>query len=293
MALCQSRFTASVIFALLLCSVTAAGQSPVQQQRTVQKQWQQLIQQLEEANAKIAERQGAFGERGYDETKDAIKALLQLVKITDPGEDPVDPSHWFEFSQKIGELVQWYTKTLDDIGDSTEEIGALEAKLGTVNQRLSEGKVAIQDQVDALKDIENRIENPDITLQPTPMPRVPDWTALDTAIENMRREDQRFLTGEDSQLQANGAVTDILQRARQRQDNLSTVENVVREMNADLDAQIASAQTVAQALAAQQATGIKIRIPADWVPCTCPDQHVGAGIIVDGVQYHTPLLHCQ
>jgi hypothetical protein len=34
------------------------------------------------------------------------------------------------------------------------------------------------------------------------------------------------------------------------------------------------------------------RIPPGWVPCTCPPDHPGAGIFVNGVQYHTPLLRC-
>jgi len=44
---------------------------------------------------------------------------------------------------------------------------------------------------------------------------------------------------------------------------------------------------------AQEPMRITIPIPPGWVPCTCPDQHPGAGIFVNGVQYHTPALHCQ
>lgn len=50
-----------------------------------------------------------------------------------------------------------------------------------------------------------------------------------------------------------------------------------------------TAQSGAQGLPIQ----ITIPIPPGWVPCQCPNQHPGAGIFVNGVQYHTPLLHCQ
>ncbi len=50
-----------------------------------------------------------------------------------------------------------------------------------------------------------------------------------------------------------------------------------------------AAQSSAQGFAVQ----ITIPIPPGWVPCECPDQHPNAGIFVNGVQYHTPFLHCR
>jgi len=33
-------------------------------------------------------------------------------------------------------------------------------------------------------------------------------------------------------------------------------------------------------------------IPSSWVPCTCPADHPNAGLLVNGVRWHTPLLNC-
>ena len=87
-------------------------------------------------------------------------------------------------------------------------------------------------------------------------------------------------------------IADILQRARQRRSDLSNAEIAAQKSNDDLDQQLADAQTQAQKLKAQQVQGFTISVPSGWVPCQCPAQHPGAGIIVNGVQYHTPLLHC-
>ncbi len=187
---------------LVALCVTCAGMG--QQMRaqpltpeSIQRLYKQYIQQLQLENAKIADRQAAFGESAYDQTKDAIKELIQVIKFSNPSEDAPDLKDWSEFANKLGELVAWSTKTLDDIGNSTNELGALEARLGTLNQRLAESIVAVKAKVDALKAADHAIRNPKITLLPLPMPHEPDWTALDQAIENMRKEDQPFLTAID------------------------------------------------------------------------------------------------
>jgi hypothetical protein len=52
-------------------------------------------------------------------------------------------------------------------------------------------------------------------------------------------------------------------------------------------------ESAAQTSRAQETIQITIPIPPGWVPCTCPDQHPGAGIFVNGIQYHTPALRCR
>ncbi len=189
--------------------------------------------------------------------------------------------------------------------------------------RLRDVEISLQAQLDnsVLNNTDNSVSNntdvsPDTQAKP-PLPDQPpqaqprDLSELDDALVLLRFAETKDWSVEDKDNVARIAKeypdidnqyraaiarevnTDILERARQRQNDLSNAENAARRSNSDLDAQIASAQAIAQTLAAQQAHGIKITIPADWVPCTCPDQHVGAGIIVNGVQYHTPLLHCQ
>ena len=36
----------------------------------------------------------------------------------------------------------------------------------------------------------------------------------------------------------------------------------------------------------------KQKIPSWWIRCECPDDHPDAGIVVDGVRWHAPVLHC-
>jgi hypothetical protein len=34
------------------------------------------------------------------------------------------------------------------------------------------------------------------------------------------------------------------------------------------------------------------QVPPGWIPCQCPGDHPGLGIVVKGVQYHSPAFHC-
>lgn len=74
------------------------------------------------------------------------------------------------------------------------------------------------------------------------------------------------------------------QQATAEQDLAAAQKELTREQVEDLKSQSADSQSH---------SAIKVTVPPGWVPCTCPDQHPGAGIFVNGVQYHTPALHCQ
>jgi hypothetical protein len=39
-------------------------------------------------------------------------------------------------------------------------------------------------------------------------------------------------------------------------------------------------------------SGPKPKIPSWWIKCECPDDHPDAGMVVDGVRWHAPVLHC-
>lgn len=97
--------------------------------------------------------------------------------------------------------------------------------------------------------------------------------------------------------------TNLLGKARSKNQNLDTevgtLRNQLRDQNqqmTDLDkeltkAQVQSAQTVS-GNGAITSPSLQPQIPPGWVPCTCPSDHPNAGLFVNGVQYHTPLLHC-
>jgi hypothetical protein len=80
------------------------------------------------------------------------------------------------------------------------------------------------------------------------------------------------------------AVQDLRQKLSSSQQALRQAQNDLQiEEQRDLENQTSTDGTFQ----------IRIEVPPGWVPCTCPDQHPGAGIFVNGVQYHTPFLHCQ
>lgn len=186
-------FAAIAISALMLtCSAVGQTQAQRRNQKLLQREWQQLIQQMEEENAKIGERQAVFGEELVKETKDVIKDLVEMLKNSNPNEDVADLKDWLDFAKKLGELEHWYEDTLDSIAQTTSNLAAIDARLGTLNQRLREDEVAVKAKVDDLRAIDRAIRNPRIRLHPLPLPQ-PDWTQLDQAIENMRKEDQPFL----------------------------------------------------------------------------------------------------
>ena len=184
--------TAIAISAVMLtCSGIAQSQTRRQRQILLQREWQQLIQQMEQENAKVGERQAAFGEEGLKQTKDAIEELVQILKFSNPSENAPDLKDWLDFAQKLGELEHWYEDTLDGIAQSASNLAATEARLGTLNQRLHEDEVSIKTRVDDLRAIDRAIRNTRTQLHPLPLPQ-PDWTQLDQAIENMRKEDQSY-----------------------------------------------------------------------------------------------------
>ena len=185
-----------VVIALASAGITQPPRVNQSTPKAVQRLYQQYIEELELENAKIGAQQANFGERAIEETKDAIKSLVGLIKISNPSEEAPDPKHWVELAEKLGELVQWYTKTLNDLGDSGNEVSALEAKLGQLNQRLAESEVAVKAKVADLRALDSALRKQKLTLHPLPMPQRVDWTDLDQAIENMRKEDQPLLESE-------------------------------------------------------------------------------------------------
>jgi len=186
------RPTAFVLLGLMLTFPVVGQPQTLQQQQSLQRQFQKLIQQIEQENADIGASQAAFGEEGLKQTRDAIKGLVETIRNSQPSEDVLDLKDWFEFADKLGELVHWYGQTLDDIGDSANKLGEIDAKLGQLKQRLAEDEVAVKERVDTLRAIDRSLRNYKIKLQPLPEVQGPDWSQLDQAIEDMRQEDQLY-----------------------------------------------------------------------------------------------------
>ena len=303
-AVAALRIPAVVLAGLLLVQGPAATGQPQgnrSSSREIQRQYQQMNEELQLLIAKINQRQYEFGKEGLEQTKEIIEELVGIVKYTPPGED-VPENSWFEFAAKLGSLVHWTCKTGDDIVDSQVDLAEGEAKLGGLQQRLAEDKVRVETEVQALRAIDNATRNPDLTLQPLPARQEPDWSPLDQAIEDMRKEDQTILEAEDQQLQNAPAHPDIVDPSENLPQIRQTLQDLQQQLNSssqDLQQAQNQLQFQQQQDQAAQNSGpgmslqIAIPVPPGWVPCTCPDQHPGAGIFVNGVQYHTPLLHCQ
>jgi len=95
-----------------------------------------------------------------------------------------------------------------------------------------------------------------------------------------------------------------LSKARQNQDALNNeLQQTQAQINglqrdvAGAQAQVASArQTIVDAqqpISSNTGLGLpRPRIPAGWVPCTCPDKHPHAGLLVNGTRYHSAALNC-
>jgi len=100
-----------------------------------------------------------------------------------------------------------------------------------------------------------------------------------------------------------GDLASALDRARQNQNSLNREFQQTQSQANNLQSQIG--QTQDQLRSAQQAVlsanqpiasgpaGIpRPRIPAGWIPCTCPDKHPHAGLLVSGARYHSAELRC-
>jgi hypothetical protein len=95
-----------------------------------------------------------------------------------------------------------------------------------------------------------------------------------------------------------------LSRAQQNQDAASQQLQQTQAQVNDLQTQISQAQAqvtstrqsiadARQPISAPTRLGLPTpRIPAGWVPCTCPDQHPHAGLLVNGTRYHSAALNC-
>jgi len=87
-------------------------------------------------------------------------------------------------------------------------------------------------------------------------------------------------------------VPELRQSLQDLRQQLGTSEQDLRRIESEL--QIEEQKAIADQAAGAQGPGqITIPIPPGWVQCECPAQHPGAGIFVNGVQWHTPALHCQ
>ena len=286
---------AMLLFLLQGSIATGESQGSVSDLRAIQRQYQQFSETQQLLTAEISQRQYELGKEGLEQCEDILEALTDIGKQTPPG----DPEGQLEFSKKLVDLAQWAYKTTDDIFNSEVEIAEGEARLGQLKQNLVQA-----------------IRNQNLTLQPLPEPQQPDQSALDEAIENLRKEDQALLEAENQQLgvaanNSNGdpgifgaapAHPDIIDPSADLPQLRQTLQDLQQQLNSSSqDLQQAQNQLQfqqQQVQAAQnnaQGTGLQIAIPIPdgWVPCTCPDQHPGAGIFVNGVQYHTPLLQCQ
>jgi hypothetical protein len=98
----------------------------------------------------------------------------------------------------------------------------------------------------------------------------------------------------------------LLDQARSRNQGLdnriSSLRNQLRDQNqqmTDLDKELIKVQTQSPqtdsgngAVAQITSPSLQAQIPPGWVPCTCPSDHPNAGLFVNGVQYHTPVLRC-
>jgi hypothetical protein len=134
-------------------------------------------------------------------------------------------------------------------------------------------------------------------LDPPPPPRPPKWyEELDGTIRIMELVDLASMNGLDSaspqyrqapteleRLQGESADMERLQRAADQEERVERAERTAAARAA------MAGQPFDKSLGALD---LRALLPSDWVPCQCPPAHPGAGMLVDGVQYHTPLLHC-
>ncbi len=88
------------------------------------------------------------------------------------------------------------------------------------------------------------------------------------------------------------SVAELRQSLQDLRQQLGASEQGLRRIESEL--QIEEQKTIAdRAVGAQGLGQITIPIPPGWVQCECPAQHPGAGIFVNGVQWHTSALHCR
>jgi hypothetical protein len=96
-------------------------------------------------------------------------------------------------------------------------------------------------------------------------------SAIDRARQNQDSFNREF---EQTQAQVNNLQDQIVQA----QDQLKSAEQTVASAN--------------QQIGSKPISLPRPRIPAAWVPCTCPDRHPHAGLLVGGTRYHSAELHC-
>ena len=120
--------------------------------------------------------------------------------------------------------------------------------------------------------------------------------------------DLRASRGDSAPSADQGEFSKPLGEALSRNENLQKevggLRNQLHDLNTEVgadDRDFAKAQTERQQIermGSSTSTSLpslqpmQPQIPAGWVPCECPADHPKAGIFVNGVQYHTPLLRC-
>jgi len=169
---------------------------------------------------------------------------------------------------------------------------ALIEQKGAVHQTI----LSLQQEISSLDGLGNTTQNPDSDLSQTPdKPPERDWTTLDHALEIMAQQDQAFYDIAPAQpggVDSSASLADLRRELGDLRQQLGSSEQDVERVQNDLQLE-QQKDIFAQGIGAEGSTQISIPIPPGWVPCTCPDQHPGAGIFVNGVQYHTPVLHCR
>lgn len=104
----------------------------------------------------------------------------------------------------------------------------------------------------------------------------------DPSAESLRKATSRAQQQTDA---LNRDVTEVQSQADTLQRGVTQAQNEVN-----------SAQNTIAAARDQQslprASLPRPRIPAGWVPCTCPDKHPHAGLLVGATRYHSGELHC-
>jgi hypothetical protein len=130
--------------------------------------------------------------------------------------------------------------------------------------------------------------------------RYDDWSFIPFFLPDNAASDNARLKGDEA-----AAVRRQLDEQKKRRANDDEELRKLRADAADFERQLRAtrdgiAREFVRATEAarpivipETGSGPTVRVPADWVPCQCPNQHPNAGLLVNGTRWHSPLLFCR
>jgi hypothetical protein len=133
---------------------------------------------------------------------------------------------------------------------------------------------------------------------------VVDSQTLQQIVQDAAANAAKIITAQDAAMLTIQSPLDQIARAKasanQRAADSQDVRASISQSETDFAIAV-SDQTAAQAQQRQSGTTarmlippdlLKRAIPPDWVPCTCPETHPNAGLLLNGQRWHTPSLTC-